>query len=696
MRALLVAVLASLVAVAVSCGGAAPAPITSKAPPPRVAPPATCHAVSEHATALFADASVDERARLDAAMAKGVAVVAYDCHALRVLEACTAPGDYAYSGVTPVDSLVRLESPDELQANLPATGATLGSALALELGSGLALELGAHRIGLLTTTRTRVAREELRGSCEGATHVVTSATLGASALQLGSGARSAGELLAAAAPSGDGVATPTGQGSFDGCQAAKLDAAGPPAGCSAILALELRAIGVDPGPEPSTLMRDRAASARTCPAGLVAASGKCAAPATEGHLCAASDEKDCRAQCEHGSAASCSEAGRLQCPPGLCAPDAQKRATRSFERACDGGEPLGCLNLARHLTTQNVERGPDLPGPQALFRRACEAGEATACLSIPELSLSDTPPPGRSSAQKTVDRAPERACRLGSAEGCARAARLAAGRGDRKLETELARRACFGGDRAACLLAGERSSAGLGTARDAELARALWSLGCGRVDADLANGGAESCERLAAALGGEPESEGAARAIHERVCDHGPRAPVAADACATLAAALWQGDDHHPRDPARAAARWRAACELAGPAALGSCRELGLRELQGGDLPRDAADAERLLRRGCSGAGASICAARGAAADVGAAIPIPRSPRRSSPPRATEETPTAASGSPACAPPARSRRRTAPAGSPRRTEPSISSSGAASAGSGEPVSAPPTCCARAT
>src|SRR5687768_16131716 len=60
-----------------------------------------CTGVAKSACPYVVDLDSDTRVELEAAMGKGVAVVAYDCASLRVLSQCTLPESaYAYAGVS--------------------------------------------------------------------------------------------------------------------------------------------------------------------------------------------------------------------------------------------------------------------------------------------------------------------------------------------------------------------------------------------------------------------------------------------------------------------------------------------------------------------------------------------------------------------------------------------------------------------
>ena len=120
-----------------------------------------------------------DRALLEARLEQGVAVVAREGCELRVLPRCTAGATYDYLEVSPKRESVSIRNATDLYANLPVGAARLEGEL--------------ERTGQLTVDMAIRARfqlhagapVELGGSCEGATHLVTGATVGAFELRAG-------------------------------------------------------------------------------------------------------------------------------------------------------------------------------------------------------------------------------------------------------------------------------------------------------------------------------------------------------------------------------------------------------------------------------------------------------------------------------------------------------------------------------
>ena len=56
----------------------------------------------------------------------------------------------------------------------------------------------------------------------------------------------------------------------------------------------------------------------------------------------------------------------------------EKRAAELYPRACDGGDGLGCYNLAVAYV-QGIGVSKDLKRAFQLFKQACDRGDAQAC-----------------------------------------------------------------------------------------------------------------------------------------------------------------------------------------------------------------------------------------------------------------------------------------------------------------------------
>src|SRR5215470_9265854 len=66
---------------------------------------------------LIVDWKPEQRNDLEEAMRSGVAVVAYSCSGIKLLNECHLEGNYGYLGMTRREQVVRLNDSDEARAN---------------------------------------------------------------------------------------------------------------------------------------------------------------------------------------------------------------------------------------------------------------------------------------------------------------------------------------------------------------------------------------------------------------------------------------------------------------------------------------------------------------------------------------------------------------------------------------------------
>src|SRR5262245_47206036 len=127
-----------------------------------------CGDVTGGGEPLVVDWKPEQRGDLEIAMKDGVAVVSYSCDKLELLKDCRIEGQYGYIGMTTREQVVRLESSDEVRANLPLSGAQLSG----ELARGTTLEVAMILVGKRRTTWNEPTRNDLKGACDKATHYV--------------------------------------------------------------------------------------------------------------------------------------------------------------------------------------------------------------------------------------------------------------------------------------------------------------------------------------------------------------------------------------------------------------------------------------------------------------------------------------------------------------------------------------------
>ncbi len=116
-----------------------------------------------------------DRAALESRARSGAVVLRYEACELEVLSSCTARGGYEFEAVTPKREQVSIRSRDELHARLPVGAVSLEAAL--DDSDRLAVDMTI--VGHERLSRGPVARSELQGQCEDATHVVSGFSVGA-------------------------------------------------------------------------------------------------------------------------------------------------------------------------------------------------------------------------------------------------------------------------------------------------------------------------------------------------------------------------------------------------------------------------------------------------------------------------------------------------------------------------------------
>lgn len=348
----------------------------------------TCAGEPKAARPYIVDLDPDARLDLEASMKKGVTVVAYDCSSLKVLSACTLPDSaYEYAGTSRKEQVVQMNSVDELHANLPISSAKLGA----EVQSGRSIDLGLVWIGRRATTLAKVTKDDLKGSCDGATHYVQNAILGAFSMTTGSVGKAA--AVAEVFNYGGGAKSESDRkamnkdGSIAECQKSEPDSEAPPSECRAPLRVELAPIfGVVPiakatkdakGKEGEKKEEKASAAAENpCPEGFEYADGICTRGKAQAHLCAPKDEEDCKAQCDKGSADSCLNYAQI-----VKSKKSRAAAMPFFKKACDGDVADGCGELGNAMwpDSDDKEVEKQAKASLAILAKGCSMGSGFSC-----------------------------------------------------------------------------------------------------------------------------------------------------------------------------------------------------------------------------------------------------------------------------------------------------------------------------
>ena len=445
-------------------------------------------------------------------MNDGVAVVRYDCHSLRLLRGCHLDGTYGFMAFSKKEQTVRFETADEVAASLPAFGLPLLAGLHGDLKADSTLDLAMILVGKKRTTVREARPETLIGgaACDGATHFVRGAFVGAFAMGTGTkGGASLGVGLFSAA-SGSSKLASYRDGDAASCQQVSAGASAP-ATCNALLRLELVSLGSNVAAKGDAEDDEKTA---TCPPGLVLTEGKCSRPtASLPHQCDYGDLRDCTNQCKRqhagscdylsimywngdavakdegkaialsyqacdaGAAHACSNLGKLYLS-GTLVPKDQPRAVALFQQSCDGGYAPGCWHAGvAYKFGEGIPK--DYARAVALYQRGCDGGFAPACLNL-GFMYSHGLGVDRDEARAVAMY--KRTCEGGLARGCANVGeRYADGSFVKKDEAKAAalfKEACDAKDEIGCFNLGFAYEKGLGVPADRTKAVALYRDGC--------------------------------------------------------------------------------------------------------------------------------------------------------------------------------------------------------------------------
>ena len=467
-----------------------------------------CRQVADSARPLVVDWKPDRRGDLEIAMKEGVAVVAYDCTKLELLTDCRAEGSYGFKGFILKQQLIRLADADEIKLNLPSLGAVIAAKIEGELSRGSSLDLATVLVGKRMSTRMSVAKPELQGRCDGATHFVRGVSIGAFVMQTGTKASisSAIELFGVGMGGGSDSSRleRVVDGSVEACKQSRSDAAEPRDNCGALVRLHLVALSQDGAASTAAKAPAVEEEQDECPEGLVQSGGKCTKPAAaKTHVCKKGDQADCSAQCDAGEARSCARLAAIQkSDPAKAAPLYDKacsagharacsnlgllhskakrdaEAAAAFAKGCELGGAVGCFNLATmHMQGRGVAK--DEHQGVALFRQACDGGNAFGCVNL-GIAYDDGVGVGADPARALS--LFKRACEGDEPKACNTLGFMyAKGRGcgeDQGKAAKSYEKGCRLGSARSCYYLGKRHRDGSGVAKDEPRAKALFDKAC--------------------------------------------------------------------------------------------------------------------------------------------------------------------------------------------------------------------------
>lgn len=428
---------------------------------------ASCKGLSDEPQLLTLDWDDTLRIDLETGMKKGVVAVKYDCDGFKVLRDCDVPGSYEYAGFSPAKTTAKIEDQDQLEANLPVGAAKMSG----EIKRGSTIDIVYVAVGQQSTTVHDVPATKLSGKCEGATHTVRSANIGAFAVTTGTKGQvnAAVEVLSrgASGSSSSSRSLERTNGELSACDSASDSSSEPTAKCKALVQLLLSPINgkaaastdepADPKDKTKGITADPIKEG--CPTGFVAdKTGLCmkkdgaAAP-----LCAVDNFDDCKAECDKGNGLSCYNAGanrmtakynpNANTPPhgGLI------ESFGYFDKACKLNIPGGCGHQGM-LIVLGYGAAKDQAKGDALLTKACSAGDAWSCRF--QAVWYDLGINGYKRDQARAFTLQKRACAFGDQHACLMAARaLTDGVGTTKdldAAVKLLAKACDAGDQAVC------------------------------------------------------------------------------------------------------------------------------------------------------------------------------------------------------------------------------------------------------
>lgn len=397
------------------------------------APTFDCTAVAPAAEPLVVDWPDHERVDLAISLTQSnVAVVHYGCDGMRLLKHCRLDGTYRFAGSPMLVDVVALASADSVKASLPMQGARFAG----EVSGNSQIDIATAIIGRFNTLTSGPSQTDLQGECDGATHFVRSAYVGAFTMTTGTRGKAeiAAEIFKAAASAGSTSdrSALTKDGELAVCQGFDPDDPKPPSKCRSAVRLELSPLAATANP-PQPASDAPQALANVCVDGYVLADGKCTRKDSgEAYRCDREDFEDCKHQCDQGNADSCYNAAlgplsRKPIPPNHPEYAARRKAEIPFhEKACAGGVGLACNALGLTYDSRSAENNPGkateyyekachqlflgvacihqgrrlMAGervhkdPQAAVRlmtRACDLGDPSGCTQLGKWFIEGTP-----------------------------------------------------------------------------------------------------------------------------------------------------------------------------------------------------------------------------------------------------------------------------------------------------------------
>jgi len=565
---------------------------------------------------LVVDLKSNERSDLEIAMKDGVVVVGFDCKSLKITKGCSAPGSYRFAGVTRKEDVVRMQNQDEMAANLPLTGATMSASMK----RGSTLDLALVTVGKRRTTVSELTKGDLKGTCEGASHVVRGVYIGAFALATGTEgeARAVAQIFGAGGSAGSaaGRKTEARDGDLEACRKASADANEPPQDCAAITRLELVPLVAEKTDRETAEQKKKDGTDDpmqvACSNGFDWDGKKCV-KAGSAKVVRACDrdtgtKDECQKACDGGSAESCYNLAlyATQEPKKITMLDGTSKMVRysdpkpdvaTVEKACSLGYALGCSRAASLYANQayaskvDAEKKTAFERSAKLITSACDLGESSSCQAL--ASYYDPNTPEHPGLAKSVDKLVSyvrRSCDLGAGYSCGRLGDMHRDGKNVKEDSKLAiaayERQCTSGgyiDGDGCYKIGAIYANGKGLPVDKAKAIGYFERACGLRSVPACLAGVE--------LANEAKDTSKARALLEKGCSKDVRGW---DTCLALGEAYEKGNLGLQKDFGKAAEAYELGC------AKGGCTKAGdLYKTGGANLTASPEKALRAYTSGC-------------------------------------------------------------------------------------------------
>lgn len=421
------------------------------------------------------------RGDLETVMAEEqVVVVSFSCDKVKVLQDCRVAGRYGYRGISVKQESTLIEGADNIHASF---GGTHGGASA-DYAADAKLDLAMMLVGKKSTTRISLHTGELEGECEGATHYVRRADVGAFAMTTGTSIKAGaavevfGQGLSGSSSAKD-VRNKT-DGDPKQCKGADAGAESAPSQCGALIRVSLTPIKTGDGPTKDDMAKTSENDGRGCPSGFVFSQGACQRKSAEmkSFLCEENNATQCSEQCKLGDFGSCGRFASYALNSTGNADSLMEQIAsmrENMDKACSADEGSACAALFG-LDFLGVMGKVDTPTPEALRPHAaamkrsfeygaagCVAGERQACEILREVLMAKGASAtfgeflGVGDSREWFLGVIARGCDGGSAIACNELARASVSEegeiNDPVAAMKFANMACLGGYAESCILA---------------------------------------------------------------------------------------------------------------------------------------------------------------------------------------------------------------------------------------------------